>query len=569
MAPGHTGGTVARGLVVVRAVGSVFAIRDVARVERGWAFAVGGGLVETVAMLAYTYATGGARLVAVYGVARTLPPALVTPWVMGLVTRTRRESLLRWTTTGRAVLLTATSIAVLLSLPPAVAVVLVGASASLSGCYRPLQADMLPWLVHTPAQLGASNATATLMENAASLVGPALGGLMLAVADVPAALAVAAVSMWGAALSVLRVRLPDESRAAVDERPVRASRWAAAAALFRVLPHGGAAVLIFLQTFTRGLLMVLIVVLAVSDLRIGEESVGWLTAAIGLGGIIGGLVAVAAMRITRLTRAFGLGVALWGVALLLVWAWPTTPVALLAFVIVGIGNAAEDGSMFTLLPRVIDRSLSAGALGTLEVIAFSGSALGALAAPSLGAALGTTPALGVVGAATLTGALLWARSCVTLDRTVRAPGPELDLIRSLPMFAPLPVVTLECLVDGADVHHYQPGEAVMSEGEPGDSLHVIEKGEASVTVRGTPHPRLGPGDAFGEIALLRDVPRTATVTAATPLRTLRLRRPDFLRVVAGNRVSAQLAEGLASARLAADSTSPQVSPGAEPEPTQD
>jgi hypothetical protein len=370
-------------------------------------------------------------------------------------------------------------------------------------------------------------------------------------------------------LAVLGVHLPQDSRTAAGEHPARRSRLAGARALLQVLPRGGAVVLIFLQTFTRGLLMVLVVVLAVADLRIGAESVGWLTAAIGLGGLVGGLAAVAAMRVTRLARAFNLGVALWGGALLLVWVWPTTPVALLAFVIVGIGNAIEDGGMYTLLPRVVDRSLSAAALGTLEVIAFGGSALGALAAPSLAAALGTTPALGVVGAATLAGALLWARSCVTLDRTVRAPGPELDLIRGLPMFAPLPVVMLESLVEGTDVQHYQGGEPVMSEGEPGDSLHVIEKGEASVTVHGTPRRRLGPGDAFGEIALLRDVPRTATVTAATPLSTLRIRRPDFLRVVAGNRVSAQLAESLASARLATDPRPPHISPGAAPEPTED
>lgn len=569
MVPRRTGGWATRGLVVVHGVRSVFAIRDVARVEAGWALSAAGALVTTVAMLAYTYTAGGAHLVAVYGVARTLPPAVVTPWVMGRLARTSRESLLRGTVAGRAVLLSATAVAAMLALPPAVAVTLVGVSAALSGSYRPLQADMLPWLVHTPAQLGASNATATLMENAASLAGPAFGGVMLVVAGAPAALALAAACMWCAVLAVLRVHLPDESRADVGGQGARSSRLDGAIALLRMLPAGGAVVLIFLQTFTRGLLMVLIVVLAVTDLRIGEQSVGWLTAAMGLGGIVGGLAAVAAMRVTRLTRAFGLGVALWGLALVLLWARPTTAVAFVAFVLVGMGNAVEDGSMFTLLPRVIDRSRSAGALGTVEVIAFSASALGALAAPGLGAALGTTPALGVVGAVTLTGAVVWARSCVALDRTIRAPGPELDLVRALPMFAPLPVVSLECLVDGASTRHYEPGEPVMSEGEPGDSLHVIEEGEATVTVRGVPHPRLRPGDAFGEIALLRDVPRTATVRAATPLRTLRIQRPDFLRVVAGNRVSAQLADTLASTRLAADSGAPQALPGADREATED
>lgn len=531
---------------------SAFANPGVRRIELAW-FLVGvGGSACMVGMLAYTYATGGTRLVAIYGLARTLPPAFVTPLLMSLVGRVSHETLLRWSVVGRAVLLTGTTVSLALGLAPGVAITLVAISASLSGAYRPLQADMLPWLVHTPRELVATNSSSTLMENAAALVGPALAGMVLLIADDRAVLGLSAGCLWAAVAAVTPVHLPDEAHSGAQDRTGHRSLVPGARAFLGILPAGGAAVLAALQTFTRGLLMVLVVVLAVEDLRLGRDSVGWLTAMIGLGGLLGGLVAVGTMRVTRLGRAFDGGVALWGIALLLLWAVPSPAVAYLAFLLVGVGNAVEDAGAFTLIPRIVGQQHSAGAFGTLELIAFAASALGAAAAPALAGRLGTVAALGVVGAAVLAGAVVWARSCLLLDRAARPPGPELDVVRAQAMFAALPVVTVERLVDGARTHHYSPGEPVMTEGEPGDSLHIIVTGTAAVTVRGAAHPGLGPGDVLGEIALLRDVPRTATVTATSPLVTVSLRREPFLSTVSGNRNTGRLASSMASARLAQD-----------------
>jgi CRP-like cAMP-binding protein len=119
------------------------------------------------------------------------------------------------------------------------------------------------------------------------------------------------------------------------------------------------------------------------------------------------------------------------------------------------------------------------------------------------------------------------------------------------MFAPLPVATIDQLATVLERHEYQPGERVIREGDRGDRFHIIVRGRAHVTLRGKSVRYLERGDCFGEIALLRDVPRIATVTAAEQLHTVALTRTDFLTAVTGDRISAQAAHQLADERLAA------------------
>jgi CRP-like cAMP-binding protein len=120
------------------------------------------------------------------------------------------------------------------------------------------------------------------------------------------------------------------------------------------------------------------------------------------------------------------------------------------------------------------------------------------------------------------------------------------------MFAPLPMAVTDLLAAGLEHRLFPAGAVVMREGETGDHFYVITDGTASVSVHGTPRPALGRGDCFGEIALLRDVPRTATVTAGQSLRTLALSRDAFLAAVTGNSTSSAAADALIARRLSAD-----------------
>jgi CRP-like cAMP-binding protein len=130
------------------------------------------------------------------------------------------------------------------------------------------------------------------------------------------------------------------------------------------------------------------------------------------------------------------------------------------------------------------------------------------------------------------------------------------------MFAPLPLAVTELLAAETEPCRFPAGTVVMREGETGDRFHLIIDGSAAVSVRGAPRPSLQRGDCFGEIALLRNIPRTATVTAKQPLRTLALGREEFLTAVTGNSTSKEAADALVAQRLSADT--PHRSDGCPP-----
>lgn len=523
------------------------------RVTTGWALSVTAGFVCRVAMLVWAFGAGGAGLVAAYGVATTLPGAVATPMLTAFSGRIRGDRMLRGSLLVRTVLLAAGAASMALAGPSALVVALVAAAAALSGAYRPVQAAILPWLVRTPAELSAANVRATMMENAAGLVGPVVGAAAIGLSDPAATLAVSAVTMAVAATALRRLRTPEQLAGTVrSPRRMGSDVVAGARSLTTVVPPAGVVVMGFVQTATRGLLLVLTVVLALDILALQQDSVGWLAAATGLGGLAGGVLAGRVLRVTRLSRCLAAGIALWGLPLVVLALWPTAVIAYLAMFVVGVGNAVEDGALFTLVPRVVGPRKAPAALGALELVVFAGAGIGAIAAPGLSRRVGTLPILLVAGALLMALAASYAPRCVRMDRSTPEPGPDLDLLQAFAVFRPLPLVTVEQLLVSATRRRYAGGERVVTQGEPGDVFHLIASGEAAVTVDGRPRPTLRRGDGFGEIALLHDVPRTATVAASGPLETLAFDRTDFLAALSGNASSAAHAELLARTRLDRD-----------------
>jgi CRP-like cAMP-binding protein len=93
------------------------------------------------------------------------------------------------------------------------------------------------------------------------------------------------------------------------------------------------------------------------------------------------------------------------------------------------------------------------------------------------------------------------------------------------------------------------GEEIIRRGDHGDRFYVVGSGEVEVLLDGQQPRREGPGSYFGEIALLRDVPRTATVQAATDVELFALDRDDFLPAVTGHAGSSEAAEAVIGSRL--------------------
>jgi hypothetical protein len=526
---------------------------DMRRIELGYGMSITGELAGTVALVVYALGAGGAALVAAYAASRTVAGMAVALVLTGITSRLRRDRLLRWSTGVRAVLLAAAALLAAFGQPPAAVIAAGAASSALAGTYRPLQAAVLPWLVRTPAELAASNAVTAVMENSGALIGPLLAGGLLAVAAPAAAMAAAAGCLAVATVSLLRLTVPDTPKRA-GRGPGRVVRdvTGGLAEFLRMAPPGGVAILAFAQTLLRGALVVLIAVLAVHVLALGGSAVGWLTAAFGAGGLAGSAVAAGAVRVTRLGRSFIVGMLLWGLPLAFLAIAPAAALAYLALVVVGIGNAVVDVSCFTLVTRLAGPRTTGKVLGALEFVALAGLATGSILTPLLLHAVGVRGTLALLGGGLAGLALVHAVRFRRLDRAMPAPGPDAGLLGSLPMFAPLPLAVTDLLAAEIEPRQFPAGAVVMREGEVGDHFHLIVDGAAAVSVHGAPRPSLQRGDCFGEIALLRDIPRTATVTAERPLRTLALGREEFLTAVTGNSMSNMAADALAAQRLSTD-----------------
>jgi Cyclic nucleotide-binding domain/Major Facilitator Superfamily len=302
------------------------------------------------------------------------------------------------------------------------------------------------------------------------------------------------------------------------------------------------------QTVLAGALGVLVVVTALDLLDAGESGVGLLNAASGIGGIVGALGAFALIGRKRLASDFGLGIVLWGAPLALIGAWPNTAVALLALGVLGLGNTLVDVAGLTLLQRTAPPAVIGRVFGVLEMLLVGTIGLGAALAPLLIDWVGIRWALVVTGAfLPVLAALTW-RKLLQIDAESEPPA-GLELLAKIPIFAPLPPPSLERLASQLVPVEVSAGTEVIRQGEPGDGFYLIESGRCAVAVDGASSGELGPGDFFGEIALLRDVPRTASVRAVTDGRLQALGRHEFLDAVAGHPPSARAADAVVGARL--------------------
>ena len=278
---------------------------------------------------------------------------------------------------------------------------------------------------------------------------------------------------------------------------------------------------------------------------------GWLNAASGIGGIVGAGIAGVLVGRGRLAADFGLGVLLFGLPLALIATWKSEGFALLLLAAVGVGNTLADVSGMTLLQRVTPDALVGRVFGVLESVLLLTVALGAAAAPLLLSVLGTRGAL--VAAGVLLPALVVPSFPVLrrIDAATGAPRSDVELLRRVPFFTTLPELAIERLARSAEHSQARAGETVVKQGEPGERFYVVAGGELDVSVDGRGVRTLREGDYFGEIALLRDVPRTATVQVRSEATLLVLDRGDFLTAVTGYAPSLSSAEAVVGLRLGA------------------
>jgi hypothetical protein len=237
---------------------------------------------------------------------------------------------------------------------------------------------------------------------------------------------------------------------------------------------------------------------------------------------------------------------MWSAPLALVVVWPHPLTVIVMLVLLGIANPLVDVNLDTIVQRMTPEALMARVFGALDTCYIATKALGAVVAPVLLVAVGLRGALLVVGVPVLLMALLSWRRMELLDARL-VPPPGLSLLRAVPWFAVLSPVVLESLARGLRELTVPAGTVVITEGDTGDAFYMIEAGSVVVTQQGRHLRDQGPGDYFGEIALLNDIPRTATVTATTDVVLRALDREVFLRALSGDGL--QMAGDVAAARL--------------------
>jgi MFS family permease len=303
-----------------------------------------------------------------------------------------------------------------------------------------------------------------------------------------------------------------------------------------------------------GALEVIIVVYAVKLLGAGNAGVGWLNTALGVGGLLGGLVGVVLSARKRLAGDFRFGLALFGTGVLLLATSDNFVVALVLFGVMGVGSTLVDVTGLTLLQRSAPPDVVGRVYGVLQSLMLATIAIGSLVTPLLISVLGARETFVAVGALLPVAAVLTWRQVTAIDVTAHVATEPLELLRAIPIFAPLPPTAVERLASVANEVRFVPGAVVCTQGEPGDRFYVIAAGAASVAIDGEQRSELGPGDFFGEIALLRDVPRTATVSAVEELRLYALERDDFIGAVTGHAPSRDAADSIVAARLPAGAT---------------
>ncbi len=504
---------------------------------------------SAVAMVAYlvaVYAAMGPVGLGLLGAVPMLPAAAVGSQAGPLGRLVGEERLLVAAQAGRLVAGLAATLCVALGLPIGFVLLASGASAAVGSLVRPLNAALLPAAAQTPEELVAANVASSVGEGLATLLGPAVGGVLVVAGGPALALgAAAAVALAGTVLA---------SAAGATRHEIRRARTRSslldAAETLRDRP---AALLVIVgfgaQTVVRGLLTTFIVVISFRLLGLGEAGVGWLGAALGLGGFAGALFAVGRDPGVRLVSLFAMALAWWSLPIAFVAVSPVAVVAVVALGIVGFSNAALDVAGYTLLQRAVPSAQRAGVLGLLEGVVGLGIAAGGLLAPALIASLGIRDALVVTGAVLpIVAALMWRR----LSRSGEAgvvPAERLAALRRVPLFAPMPLAMLEDLARAARVASFDPGEMLMREGEPGDRYLALTGGAVEVVRGGRVVRTCGPGDGVGEIALLRAVPRSATVRALAPTTAYALDSAAFLSAVTGHDVAAAAAESLVRERL--------------------
>lgn len=508
-----------------------------------WAF--------VIALAVYAFDYGGAAAVGVVALIRLLPGTIASP-LAGLVSdKHSRRLVLIWSTALVTLILAIAGAVGLANGPAAFVFVLAGLFTIASTPFLPAEAALMPLLAQTPRELAAANLIKNLMDNGGFLIGSIATGIALGLGSPGTAFAMAALAGLGSLVAA--IALPK------DERPEYAKGIEAGRMVEETLVGFSLVVkdaslrlpgaMIALLALVEGAADVLIVVTALDLLGLSSSSVGYLNAAWAIGGLIGGLALAVLLNRGHLIRAGLAGSVLIALGLGLPSAIVVAVAAYVGFFLFGSGHSFVDVVANTLLQRTGDDESLGRIRGSLESVRLGAMAVGSILVPATIALVGIRWTLFATACLLLAYLILRISRLTSLEMGAPLDERHYELLRSSPIFAPLPVATLERICHEVEEEQAEAGKEVIVQGEIGNCFYLIESGEVDVFEGDEFRRTQGPGDGFGEIALLHATRRTATVKAKSPTKLLVLAGDVFVEAVTGHARANRIAGTLAQERL--------------------
>jgi len=487
--------------------------------------------------------SGDPALVGLFGALRVIPYILLSVPAGLVADRFERRLVLLVSDLWRGAVMIVLTVLVAANAP----VLPIAALAILATCgsafFYPAMGAYMPSLVTDEHQLGPANSAWASLQNISFIFGPAIGGVLLALGGVTLAFVLNALTFI--VIAVILWTLPREVKPAVPANVQTVDAPEASSDLApqprpRVprVPLAGLGIIQIIVGFLDTGMQVLTVILAIKVLNAGEAGNGYLNAAIGVGGLIGAL----GSGVLVLRRSLGgpllIGALTFGVGLAALGAIPVLLVALVSIAVAYAGALLLDVVLTTIFQRVVPDALRGRWIGIFVTAATLAGAAGALAMPFLVVNVGAAPTLGAAGVvvivSTFVGLALVGKSATREPSRFEATIAE---VAKLPLFAGVPSSRLEAALARVHEATVTAGQVIIRQGDPADRFYMIESGSFAVTqetARGAPPVvlrHLGPNDVFGELGLLRDLPRSATITAESDGALLELAGKDFLELV--------------------------------------
>ena len=487
--------------------------------------------------------TGDPIVLGLFGAVRVIPYIVLSVPAGIVADRYDRRLVLLVTDLARAACMVAMTFVLVTDGPIAALIGLSILAACFSTFFYPAIGAYVPNIVKDERQLGPANSAFASLDNLGFVVGPVLGGILVAIGGTNLAFVINALTffviawiLWGLPPSSNVASLTSD--AATADAGVGASNDPTPAAL--PLQRGPIAGLIALRSVDYAIVggvSMLTVIIATDVLTAGEAATGYLNAAVGIGGVIGAIVAGALVLRRSLRRPMLVGAAVMAVGCAILGLATELVVAMAAIALLSAGHLVLEVTGATLLQRVTTDAVRGRSVGLMMTVDTGAEAAGSFIVPVLVAVFGTAAVLGVSGVAMLVAIVVGvALIGPSITRQLNVHEATLGRVLGLPLFAGVSNAGVERVLEQLVEVPMAAGDVVIHQGDPADHFYVIESGTVVVSqtdAAGATHElrRMGPDEVFGELGLLSGALRSASVTAATEGILLALDADAFLDLV--------------------------------------